>query len=110
MNVKPDTDMCNDCYVHSSKSRAQRPYECIFCSKPFTSKDSLRYHKYKYHGDTTNIEKIEQMLERCLRIARILSKAKRQAVQQEAAAQEEHDSNTFESCHVSSTTTFGQTI
>ena len=112
--MNPDTDMCDHCNCyHSRKSLAKRPYECLFCSKQFTSKDSLRYHKHKYHSDTTNVEKIEQMLEQCLRIVRILTKAKRQAVQQEEAAQEEHskrskhDLDTYESCHVSSTTTFG---
>ena len=102
MNINPNTDMCDNCYDHSSKSLAQRPYDCMFCSKQFASKDSLRYHKHKYHRDTTNVEKIEQLLEQCLRIVRILGKAKRQAVQQEAAAQEyskraKQDSDTYES-------------
>ena len=111
MNMNPDTNVCSNCYHdHSSKSLAQRPYECQFCSKTFTSKDSLRYHKNKFHRDTTNAEKIEQLLEECLHI---LAATKRQAVQQEAAAEEEHskrprlDPDTYESHHVSSTTTFG---
>ena len=117
MNMNPDTDtnVCSHCTCYHNtprKSLAKGPYECLFCGKQFTSKDSLRYHKHKYHRDTTNVEKIEQMLEQCLRIVRILTKAKRQAVQQEEAEEEhskrpKHDPESYESYHVSSTTTFG---
>ena len=124
MNINPD-DMCDYCYLdHATKSLAQRPFECNFCIKTFKSKDSLRGHKNKYHSDTTNADKIEQLLEQCIRI---LDEARKQARQKEAAAQEEHpkrprhvlveakkqarqeeqtrrlDMDTYGSCHVAST-------
>ena len=51
----------------ATASLAESPLDCGICNKAFSSKDSLRVHKTKYHSKQSS-ERIRQLLEECIRL------------------------------------------